>query len=269
VGRAAPIAPIEELLRELRANEVFTKDLTASIQPNLQSAPVSAALFAQPDRNLIRFTATNISPVEITVNAAAHFKTALTNSFAVEIPGRFRVLAIKTPVELPRTFLSISTNVELHPDFQERIHRMDLPSGAQLALRPLVESKGAWIDALADAERDLALIPSTILDLPAVEAHARQVIANKEANLRAYEDEAAAITTNQKKILTDLTPEQQKAKDRLTALHLAIPKAKQELESLRAKAAAIPNDPARIDRFALFLCLSNVNTEIIRFTDKP
>jgi hypothetical protein len=38
---------------------------------------------------------------------------------------------------------------------------------------------------------------------------------------------------------------------------------------LRAKAAAIPRDAARIDRFALFLCLSNVNTEVFRFIDKP
>ena len=50
---------------------------------------------------------------------------------------------------------------------------------------------------------------------------------------------------------------------------LAIPKAKQELETLRAKAEAIPRDAARIERFALFLCLSNVNTEVFRFIDKP
>jgi hypothetical protein len=264
------LPPIDELMRELRANEVFTKDLTSTLQTNLQSAALPAVLLAQPDQNLLRFTANNHPPVEILVSAGATFKTGIRDSFAVEIPGRFRILAIKSPVELSRRFLLINTNILLQPDFEERIHRIELPPGAQLALRPLVLSKGAWIDPLAPAAHDFAIIPSTVLDLLAVESHARQVISDRESKLRAYENEQTTISNELKKLLTDAqTPEQLKARDRLNALQLAIPKAQQDLESLRAKAAAIPSDPAQIDRFALFLCLSNVNTEVFRFTDKP
>lgn len=263
------IPPADELMRELRANEIFTKNLTASIQPNLLSPPIPASLFAQPDRNLLRFDTTNIPPIELNVSNSTVFKTDLENAFAVEIPGRFRVLAIKTPLQLPVSYLTIDTNIELHPDFAQRIHRIELPSGSQLALRPLVKAKIGWIDPLAQLEHDFALIPSTVLDLPAVEAHAHQIIADKETKLRAYETEAAALAEDQKKVLTEPTPDQLKAKDRLATLDLAIPKARQELESLSVKAASIPHDSTTIDRFALFLCLSNVNTEVIRFTDKP
>jgi hypothetical protein len=268
-GRPSRISRAEELMVELRANEVFTKDLTASFQPDLHQPAISSRLFAEPEHNLLRFTATNYPPIDLTLSGAAHFQTALTNSFAVEIPGRFRILAIKTPVPLSRDFLDIKTNIELHADFKQRIHRVELPTGSQLALRPLVLTKGGWIDPLADLERDFALIPSTILDLPAVQTHARQVIADKDSKLRAFEQESAPLAEAQKKVLTDPTPEQAKAKDRLAALQLAISKARQELDSLRAKATAIPLDPSRIDRFALFLCLSNVNTEIFRFSDSP
>ncbi|HEY6228038.1 MAG TPA: hypothetical protein VI282_13015, partial [Verrucomicrobiae bacterium] len=267
--RPSAIPPANDLMRELRANEVFTKNLSASLQPNLLDPPVAATLFAQPDHNLLRFDATNVAPVELTIANPVSCKTDLRDSFAVEIPGRFRILAIKTPVQIPRSDLIVATNVELQSDLAERIHRLEIPSRSQLALRPLVQSKGSWIDPLADLEHDFALIPSTILDLPAVHAHVAKIIADKESKLHAYEEEAAAISADQKKILTDPTTEQLKAKDRLTALNLAIPKAKHELKNLRAKAAAIPADAATIDRFALFLCLSNVNTEIIRFIEKP
>jgi hypothetical protein len=267
--RPAPIPPADELMRELRANDIFTKDLTCTLQTNLFAPALPAALFAQLDRNLIQFTVTNSSSVALYISNSVSIKTSLANSCAVEIPDRFRLLLIKTPVELSRRLLLTGTNIELHSELERRVHRLELPSGAQLALRPLVESKSGWIDPLASAERDFALISSTVLDLPAVHAHAAQLISDKQIRLKAYEDESAAIAAEQKKILTDATPEQLKAKDRLAALQLAIAKGKEELESLRARAASIPHDPAGIDRFAIFLCLSNVNTEIFRFTEKP
>jgi hypothetical protein len=269
-NQPTPIPPIEELMRELRANEIFTKDLTCSVQTNLHAPSIPTALFADPGQNLIRFTATNQPPIEILVANGCAMNAPLADSFAVEIPGRFRLLAIKTPVEISRRFLLIDTNVELRPDFQERIHSLEIPSGSQFALRPLVPSKAAWIDPLAGAAHDFALIPSTILDLPAVEARARKIISDKESKLRAYEEEQSSLAAEQQKLLTDAqTPEQLKGKERLNVLQLAIPKEKQELDALRAKAAVIPKDPARIERFALFLCLSNVNTEVFRFTEKP
>jgi hypothetical protein len=203
-------------------------------------------------------------------NNLAVFETHLRDSCAAEIPGRFRLLAIKTPVELSRRFLLIGTNVELQPELETRVHRLEIPPGAQFALRPLVREKENWIDPLAKAAHDFALVPSTILDLPAVDAHVRQIISDKETKLRAYEEEQASLADAQKKLVTEpQSPEQLKQNDRLHALQLAIPKATRELEDLRAKAAAIPRDAARIDRFALFLCLSNVNTEVFRFIDKP
>jgi hypothetical protein len=270
-GQPTPAPELETLLRELRANEVFTKDLTGSLQPNLGARPLPATLFAQPEHSFIRFTATNGASMDVNLsNNLAVFETHLRDSCAAEIPGRFRLLAIKTPVELSRRFLLIGTNVELQPELETRVHRLEIPPGAQFALRPLVREKENWIDPLAKAAHDFALVPSTILDLPAVDAHVRQIISDKETKLRAYEEEQASLADAQKKLVTEpQSPEQLKQNDRLHALQLAIPKATRELEDLRAKAAAIPRDAARIDRFALFLCLSNVNTEVFRFIDKP
>jgi hypothetical protein len=265
-----PIPPVEKLMAELRANEVFTKDLGATLQTNLRSAPMPASLFADPAQKLIRFSITNSPPIEITVSKDCVVNSSQPESVAVEIPGRFRLFAIKAPVELSRRFLRIGANVELQGDFEKRLQLIELPPGAQLALRPLIFAKRGWIDPLAAAARDFAIVPSTILDLSAVEEHSRKVVSDKESRLRAYEEEQATLAAEQQKLLTDAqTPEQLKGKERLHVLQLAIPKAKQELEALRAKAESIPKDVSRIERFALFLCLSNVNTEIFRFSDNP
>jgi hypothetical protein len=263
------IAPVEELFRRLRANEIFTKNLTVTIQTNLLSKPIPAALFSTPTANLLRLSASNVPPVEITSANGVIFHSAVSNSCAVEISNHFRILVFNNPVELSSDLLQIDANVELRAEFAERLQRLNLPVGAQLALRPLIHEKNGWIDPLAAAEQEFAIVPSTILDLQAAEAHAREIIAKKESSLRSYEDERAALAESQRAILTEPTLEQKKSENRLHALDLAIPKAKAELGDLRTKAAAIPKSAASIDRFALFLCLSNVNTEIFRFLDTP
>jgi hypothetical protein len=264
------IPPLETLMQELRGSEVFTKDLTATIQTNLHTPAIPAALFAAPENNLLRFVVTNVPWIELTVAKDSVVETAWKDSVAIEIPGRFRLLAIKAPVELSRSYLRFGTNIELRGDLEERIHQLELPTGAQFALRPLVAAKGAWVDPLARAAHDLSIIPSTILDLTAVDAHARKIAAEKEFAFSALQEEESKLASEQQKLLTDpQTPEQAKARERLTALRAKIPKTKQELESLRARTAAIPSDVSRVERFALFLCLSNVNTEVFRFVEKP
>jgi len=264
------LPPIEKLMAELRANEVFTKDLSATLQANLHSTPIPASLFADPTQNRLRFYITNSPPIEISVSKGCRVSGSSRESVAVEIPGRFRLLDIKAPVELSRRFLRSGTNIELQADLEKRAQGIELPPGAQLALRPLVFVKGEWIDPLAAVAGDFAIVPSTILDLSAVEEHARKVVSDKESKLRTYEEEQTSLAAEQQKLLTDAqTPGQLKGKERLNVLQLAIPKAKQELQALRAKAESIPKDISRIERFALFLCLSNVETEIFRFSDKP
>jgi hypothetical protein len=253
----------------LLANEIFTKDLTATIQTNLLSKPIPATLFATPTGDLLRFTAPNIPPVEISSANGIMLRSELSTSYSVEIPNRFRILVFKNPLDLPRGLLQIGATVELTSDFAARIQRVELPAGAQFALRPLVQSKSGWADPLAAAAREFAIVPSIILDLTAVQAHARDIVASKESKLGAYEEEHARLAASQREILTQPTPDQQKAQDRLHSLELALTKSKRELEELRAKAAAIPKNAAAIDRFALFLCLSNVNTEIFHFVDTP
>ena len=263
------IAPIEELFSRLRANEIFTTDLTSTIQTNLLSSPIAATVFATPNANLLRLTASNVPPIEINSENGVIFRSGLSSPYSVEFPNNFRILIFNHPIELPLELLSIDRNVEMRPDLAAHIQRINLPAGAQLALRPLIRSKTGWIDPLASISHEFAIVPSTTLDLSAVETHAREIVAKKESKLRSYEEEHARFIELQRKLLTAPTPEQQKSKDRLHALELAIPKAKSELEDLRAKADAIPKNAASIDRFALFLCLSNVNTEIFRFVDTP
>lgn len=260
VGDApAMVAPLRELMGELRANEVFTKDLTCTVQTNLLKPPIGATLFADPQRNVLR-----VGDVEIATREGVEVKTDLRESFAVEIPGRFRLMVIQEPVELSKTYLRFGSEVQPQETFGERVHAIELPPAAQWALRPLVKNG----DAMGEAAREFGIVPSTILDLSAVQARAAEVIAGKEAKVRGYEEERAKLADEQRKLLTDpQTAENSKKKERLRALELAIPKAREELEALRAKAAAIPTDAKSVDRFALFLCLSNVNTEIFRFSD--
>jgi hypothetical protein len=174
--------------------------------------------------------------------------------------GRFRLITFLQPLVLPRHFLQISDIVQLQPSFHERIHKVELPSGAQLALRPLVRENDRWVDPLRKAERDFAIVPSTILDLPALHGHTSELITIKQSKLLDAEKELADLQHQQKAALTGSEPS-----DRLNTLRLYIPKAATELETLQARAAAIPKIANSIERFALFLCLSNVNTEIIRF----
>jgi hypothetical protein len=260
------VAPLNELMAKLRANEVFTKDLACTIQTNLLKTPISAKLFADAERGVLRLSAPNTGVVEIGADDELAVKTELDDSFAVEIPGRFRLMVIQQPIELPLKFLKIAKTVELQPSLAERLQRAQVAQRAQWTLRPIVKNK----DVFADAAEDFAIVPATILDLSELHSHVEQVIARNKAKLRGLENEQAKLADEQRKLLTDpQTPENSKKKDRLRALDLAISKARQELQSLRANADAIPKDANQIDRFALFLCLSNVNTEIFRFSDKP
>jgi hypothetical protein len=264
----APVAvgPLNELMANLRANEIFTKDLACTIQTNLLKTPIAAILFADPERGVLRLNAPDAGTVEIGAGEELAVKTELDDSFAIEIPGRFRLIVIQEPVDLPLRFLKIGKTVELQPSLAERLQRTKVAKGAQWALMPVVKNK----DALGDAAEDFAIVPATILDLAELHSHAEQVLASKEAKLRGFENEQAKLKDEQRKLLTDpQTRENSKKKIRLRALDLAISKARQEIESLRAKADAIPKEANQIDRFALFLCLSNVNTEIFRFSDKP
>jgi hypothetical protein len=107
------------------------------------------------------------------------------------------------------------------------------------------------------------------LDLADIHAHVDRILANKESKWRGYQEEREKLAAENQLLAEARTPEQKKAQDRLKALDLAIPKAEREFKSFQQKAAAIPKTFSSGDRFALFLCLSNVNTEIVRFVDAP
>lgn len=276
-GEFAPAPQLERIFKDLRDAELFAKDLRALAQMNLHSEAVEANLDSRPDEKLLRFSVANEFKADLL--EPNRLRSPANEPFAVEIsikgdkPVRIMAIPAGTPVRLPARLVKVTPEemVTLDPDAESRLRRVELKEGEQLALRPLFRgANGVTSDPLAKLETDFSILPALNLDWLALHAHLRHILDEKEKSITAMKAEHAELNAAEKKLMTGArTAEEQKRKQRFAALDLAIPKAVRELETLRKKAGSIPASIRGAEHFSIFLCQSNLNTEIIRLIDAP
>lgn len=262
-GAALAIPELERIFKQLHDAEIFSKDIAARIQPNLSNPPERAKLDARLDAKVLRCIAENGFEVALHFNGTVESHSSV--PVAVELAGvRLLIIPATASISLSPRWLTRAEGrdaVGLASDLENRLRQITLPAGAELALRPTV-------DPFVGVQQEFSLQPSTSLELLTLRAEAAKVIADKEKAIATMTTEKSDLDAAEKKVITQGPNAEVKARrERLAALALALPKAATELKSLRAKEALIPETLRGISAFSLFLCQSNVNSEIIRFTE--
>jgi hypothetical protein len=265
-GELGPAPELSRLFLALRDAELFGKDISASLQvlPSGKKSP--ATVDAQPRESKITFKSTD-TEIELTfANGAVSVFSNSEHPSLLEIPARARILIIPkgNPIVLPKSDLVINSTaqiVSMHPKLEERLRKVTVPKGAQLALRP----RDVSLEAQADV---FGLSAATSFDLGSILKQANRVVREKARAVESTRREVQELKADEKKLLTHpKTPAEVKRKERLATLRAASSKATQELRALRQTAAGIPENLAKIDSFSLFLLQTNVSAEIIRFEE--
>ncbi len=266
-GGLGSIPPLENLGKQLLDLEAFAKDIQCRVQIHPGATEVPATVGAVLGERRLRCGVRGGPEWDLHFDGRVRspFRGAATLTVEPKGGAPFRILAVAAPLEAPGEFLIIDGSAEsvaLDPALEKRLGKLALPPRAELALRP---SMGG-ADLLAKVEDDFAIGAATAFDLGALRAQVRGIVEKKRGRLEEMKAEHAELGAEEKRLITTARgPEELKRQRRLAALGQAIPRAAEELQSLEGKAEVIPKSLGEIKRFGLFLCQSNVNTEVVRF----
>jgi hypothetical protein len=261
-GAPKPIGELERLFKQLQDSEIFSKDIQVVFQSNLQIPGRPTRLDADLAQKRLRCLPT--VGTEVALRFDGKIESLTRSPIALEIAGaRLLIIPAAAPIYLSPRWLARDEGreaVSLAADLENRLRQITLPAGAELALRPTV-------DPFAGAQKEFSIQPSTSLELLAVRADVAKVVGEKEKKIEAMKTEHAELLAADKRVIAAESESDKLRKKRLTDLSMAMPKAAAELKLLRDKEARIPETLRGISAFSLFLCQSNVNSEIIRFTE--